>query len=95
MRFDAGSTTSSGRISNTPHKVLSIEFHARSTNTGLVYFGRSDVSATNGRELAAGEAAAVNFSDGPHQGSVPFNRFYVTIATGGDRIDWVVVTAES
>lgn len=91
MRFDIGSTTATGRISNTRDKVLAIEFHARSDNTGLVYFGRSDVSATNGRELAAGEAAALNFSDTGEQGSVEFRFFYVTIGTGTNRIDWTVI----
>ena len=92
MRFDVGSTTTSGRISNTRDKILSIEFHARSANTGLVYFGRSDVSATNGRELAAGEAATLNFGDDKEK-SVEFRFFYVTITAGGDRIDWTVIAA--
>lgn len=91
MRFDAGSASGSGRISNTRDKVLSIEFHARSTNAGLVYFGRSDVSATNGRELAAGEAVTLNFGEGGKEGSVEFSFFYVTVVRGSDRIDWTVV----
>jgi hypothetical protein len=71
--------------------VLSIEFHARSNNAGLVYFGRSDVSTTNGRELAAGEATTLNFGTDREDGTVEFNFFYVTIGTGGDRIDWTVI----
>ena len=89
MRFDAG-TSSGGQVSNTPDKVLSIEFHARSTNGAPVYFGRSDVGTTNGRELASGEAAVLNFSDLQKAGSVAFSSFYVTV-TGSDKIDWVVI----
>ena len=73
--------------------MLAIEFHARSTNVGLVYWGRSDVSATNGRELAAGEAVSPDLSSGPLGGSVEFRFFYVAIGSGGDRIDWTVILA--
>jgi len=95
MRFDSGTASSSGQISNTTDRVLSIEFHARSDNAGAVFFGRSDVSITNGRELLAGEVAVLDFSDGNSNpsspaGSVLFNTFYVTV-TGGSKIDWTVI----
>lgn len=95
MRFDSGTASSTGQISNTTDKVLSIEFHARSDNTGAVYFGRSDVSSTNGRELLAGEVAILDFSDGNSNpsrsaGSVLFNTFYVAV-TGNAKIDWTVI----
>jgi hypothetical protein len=54
-----------------------------------VYFGVSDVSATNGRELAPGEAVAYSFGEG----SVLFSTFYVDAATNGDDVDWAVILA--
>ena len=92
MRFDTGTTDvpSAGtaeQISNTPDRVKAIEAHAPSGNTGSVYFGVSDVSATNGRELAPGEAATYSFG----AGSVLFSVFYVDAATSGDDLDWAVI----
>ncbi len=57
MRVKGGTASSSGQLSVIEDttialaRVLSIEFHARSDNAGAVYFGESDVSASNGREL--------------------------------------------
>jgi hypothetical protein len=94
MRFDAGTTDvpSGGtrvQISNTSDRVKAIEAHAPSGNTGSVYFGVSDVSVTNGRELAPGEAVAYSFGEG----SVLFSTFYVDAATNGDDVDWAVILA--
>jgi len=96
VRFDSGTSSSTGQISNTRDRVLSIEFHARSSNAGAVYFGRSDVTATNGRELLAGENAILDFSDGNSNpsrsaGSTLFSEFYVVIGGGGDKVDWLVI----
>lgn len=101
MRFKAGTASSSGQLSVIEDtaiataRVLSIEFHARSDNTSGVYFGESDVSATNGRELLAGEVVILDFSDGNSNpsspaGSVLFNVFHVTV-TGSSKIDWTVI----
>jgi len=101
MRFKAGTATGSGQISVTQDttiataRVLSIEFHARLDNGASVFFGESDVSASNGRELPPGENVVLDFSDGNSNpsspaGSVLFNVFYVTV-TGSDKIDWVVI----
>ena len=92
MRFDTGTTDvpSAGtaeQISNTPDRVKAIEAPAPSGNTGSVYFGVSDVSATNGRELAPGEAATYSFG----AGSVLFSVFFVDAATSGDDLDWAVI----
>ena len=92
MRFDSGTASGSGQISNTRDKVLSIIFQARPDNTGAVYFGRSDVSATNGFTLTAGKMITLNFSDGEVQGSVEFSFFYATVVSP-NLLDWVVVLA--
>jgi hypothetical protein len=91
MRFDVGTTSKTGRISNTRDKVISIEFHARSDNATSVYFGRSDVSATNGRELSPGEAVQWNFG-ADKEASVELRFFYVAV-TGSDRIDWTYIAS--
>ncbi len=67
--------------------VKSIAVKGRKGNTGNVYFGLVDVSATNGWELEPGEAVAFSFGDG----STKMNLFYVDAATSGDDVDWAVV----
>ncbi len=101
MRVKAGTASSSGQLSVIEDttialaRVLSIEFHARSDNASAVYFGESDVSASNGRELLAGEVFTFDFSDGNSNpsspaGSVLFNTFHVAV-TGNAKIDWTVI----
>ena len=92
MRFDAGTETASGQISDTRDRVLSIEFHARSTNSGSVYFGRTDVTNINGREMTAGEAVTLTFSDKETEASVLFSFFYVDVPSG-NLMDWTVILA--
>lgn len=101
MRFKGGTASSTGQLSVIEDttiasaRVLSIEFHARSDNVGAVYFGESDVSAIDGRELLAGEVVILDFSDGNSNpaspaGSVLFSTFYVAV-TGNAKIDWTVI----
>lgn len=101
MRVKVGTASSSGQLSVIEDtsiasaRVLSIEFHARSDNAGAVFFGESDVSATNGRELLAGEVVILDFSDGNSNpsspaGSVLFSTFHVAV-TGKAKIDWTVI----
>jgi hypothetical protein len=92
MRFDSGTTdipTAGTRvqISNTNDAVKAIEVRARVGNAGNTYFGVSDVSSTNGRELEPGATASLDFGDG----SVKFSVFYVDAATNGDDVDWMVI----
>ena len=96
MRFDAGTTdipTAGSRvqISTLTEGVLSLFLHARAVNGGIVYFGVSDVSATNGLELAAGATHTVTFSSANSPGSVPFRTFYLDAANNGDDVDWTVI----
>lgn len=92
MRFDSGTTDipSAGtrvQISNTKDKVKSIAARGRAGNVGNVYFGRSDVSSSNGWELEPGDSIVEDFGEG----SEFFDAFYGDAATSGDDIDWVVI----
>ncbi len=91
MRLKTGSVTSTGQVLNKRDKVAAIEFHARGGNVGSVVFGDSDVNATNGRELKAGESDDLSFNEAEGGGSVAFNVFYVHIANGGDIVDYVAI----
>lgn len=91
MDVMVGTAAGTGQIKNTRDHVLSLEFHARSTNEGSVYGGMSDVTVTNGRELAAGESVTFNFTDGDQQGSVLLSKFYAVIGTAGDQLDWTAI----
>ena len=94
MIFDAGTTTVSTagtevQISNTTNKVRWIQVKALAANSGIAYFGVSDVSATNGYELSAGNTLEINF--GEQGGTVAFSTFYVDVASSGDKVSWVVI----
>ena len=94
MKFDAGTTTVSTagtevQISNTANKVRYIKVRALAANSGISYLGVSDVTATNGYELAAGAVIEINFADSG--GTVRFSTFYVDAATNGDKVCWVVI----
>ena len=94
MILDGGTTTVSSagtrvQISNTVSKVRWIRVKALAGNSGLVYFGTSDVTATNGYELAATNTIEISFAE--LGGTVPFSSLYVDAATNGDKVSWVVV----
>ena len=94
MIFDAGTTTVSTagtevQISNTTNKVRWLKVKALPANSGKVYLGVSDVSATNGYELSAGNELEVSFAE--LGGTVIFSTFYVDAATNGDKLAWSVV----
>jgi len=91
---DAGTTTISTagtavQLSNTANRVLRIKVKALAANSGIVYFGVSDVSATNGYELSAGNEIEENYRE--FKGSVAFDSFWVDAATNGDKVCWAVV----
>ena len=94
MIFDAGTTTVSTagtevQISNTSNKVRWIKVKALAANSGIAYLGVSDVSATNGYELSAGNEIEISF--GELGGTVLFNTFYVDVASNGDKVCWAVM----
>jgi predicted amino acid racemase len=94
MIFDVGTTTVSTagteqQISNTANRVRWIKAKALAANSGITYLGVSDVTATNGYELSAGNEIEINFAD--VGGTIAFSTIYVDAATNGDKVCWAVI----
>lgn len=94
MILDAGTTTvstagSEQQISNTTNRVLWIKAKALAANSGIAYLGVSDITATNGYELSAGNEVEISFRE--LGGSVAFSSIYVDVATNGDKVCWLVI----
>ena len=94
MILDVGTTTvstagSEQQLSNTANRVLWLKAKALAANSGIAYLGVSDVTATNGYELSAGNEIEINFKDAG--GTVAFSSLYVDVATNGDKVCWAVV----
>ena len=94
MRLDAGITNVSSagtrvQVNNVTNMVKQVQFKALAGNSGLAYVGVSDVSASLGYELSAGNTVSLNF--GEFGGSVPANIFYVDAATNNDKISWMMI----
>jgi len=94
MRVDQGITNVSSagtavQMLNTTNRVKWVRFKALAGNSGLAYVGVSDVSASLGYELSAGNTVELNF--GEFGGSVPANVFYVDAATNNDKVAWIMV----
>jgi len=94
MRLDVGITNVSSagtavQVSNVTNRVKWIRFKAVAANSGLAYMGVSDVSASLGYELSAGNEVELNF--GEFGGSVPANIFYVDAATNNDKVTWAMI----
>tara|TARA_Y100000310_G_scaffold329757_1_gene400199 strand:+ start:1046 stop:1339 length:294 start_codon:yes stop_codon:yes gene_type:complete len=94
MIFDAGTTTVSTateaqQIHNTNSRVLVLKAKALAANSGIAYLGVSDVAATNGYELSAGNEIEMNFKGAG--GSVLASSIYVDVATNGDKVCWALI----
>jgi len=94
MRVDQGITNvpSNGtavQVANATNRVKWVRFKALAGNSGLAYVGISDVSASLGYELSAGNTVELNF--GEFGGSVPANVFYVDAATNNDKVAWLMI----
>ena len=94
MILDAGTTTVSTagteqQIHNTNSRVLWLKAKALAANSGIAYLGVSDVTATNGYELSAGNEVEVNFKEAG--GSVLASSIYVDTASSGDKACWGVI----
>ena len=94
MILDAGTTTVSTagteqQISNTANRVLWLKAKALAANCGIAYLGVSDVTATNGYELSAGNEIEINFKE--VGGTIAFSSVYVDVATNGDKVCWAVI----
>ena len=94
MILDGGTTTvstagSEQQISNTANRVLWIKAKALAANSGIAYIGVSDITATNGYELSAGNEVEINFRE--LGGSIAFSAIYVDTASSGDKVCWLVI----
>jgi len=94
MRVNSGTTNVSSagtavQVSNVTNRVKYIRFKALAGNSGLVYVGEADVSASNGFELSATNTVELNF--GEFGGSVPANVFYVDAASNNDKVCWTTI----
>ncbi len=94
MRVDSGTTNvgtagTAVQVSNVTNRVKRVMFKALAGNSGLAYVGESDVSASNGFELSAGNTITLNF--GEFGGSVPGNVFYVDAASNNDKVCWSMI----
>lgn len=94
MRVDQGITNVSSagtavQVLNATNRVKWVRFKALAGNSGLAYVGVSDVSASLGYELSAGNTVELNF--GEFGGSVPSNVFYVDAASNNDKVSWVMI----
>ena len=94
MRVDSGVTNvgtagTAVQVSNVTNRGKQVEFKALAGNSGLVYVGESDVSASNGFELSAGNTKTFNF--GEFGGSVPANVWYVDAASNNDKVAWSMI----
>ena len=94
MIFDSGTTNvaSAGtavQLSNTTNRVRWIKVKALAGNSGMIYLGVSDVSASNGYELDSTNTIEINFAESG--GTIPFSTFYVDVASNGDKVSWVVI----
>ena len=92
MRFDAGTTDvpSAGtavQLSNSVDRVVWIRVSARTGISGTLYFGRSDVSSSNGFELSANDYLEIDL----RPGSEAFSAYYADASTNGNDLDWVVL----
>ena len=94
MRVDSGITNVSNagtaaQVLGITNRVKYITLKALAGNSGVVYVGESDVSASNGYELSAGNTLTHNF--GEFGGSVPANIFYVDSASNNDKVAWSMI----
>ena len=75
----AGTAVQAGDSGN----ITSVMFKARSSNSGAVYVGDSNVSSTRGIELLPGEVTTTRF-----KGHGKLQDFYADAATNSDKVDY-------
>jgi hypothetical protein len=77
------------QLSNSANRVKWIKAKANPGNTGNIFFGGSDVSATLGIILAPADTVGVEIDLRP--GSMPLSDFYADTATNGNDITWLAL----
>lgn len=79
---------------NGKDKILWARFKGRPNNTGTVYVGIADVSATNGFSLENNDDIGVTFPFRDYGGSVEAQDFYVDAATNADKVEVAIILQE-
>ena len=74
------------QLSNVTDRVLTIKVSARTGNSGLVYFGLSAVSSTDGFELSANDDLELDY--GKYGGTVPLSTFWADSSANNQDLDW-------
>lgn len=80
------------QLSNVTDRVRYIKVSARTGNSGLVYFGLSAVSSTDGYELSANDDLELDY--GEHGGTVPLSTFWADSSANNQDLDWVAITED-
>ena len=80
------------QLSNVTDRVRYIKVSARTGNSGLVYFGTSDVSSAAGYELSANDSLELNF--GEQGGTVALSTFWADSSADNHDLDWVAITED-
>jgi hypothetical protein len=74
------------QLSTALDKVVALLVKARQANTGLIYFGISNVASTVAYTLSPGEVLPVPF---PQDVEVPIADFWIDSSVNGEKMDWV------
>ena len=75
-------------MSSTSQRVRSVTIVAKSSNTGQVYIGGSDVASTTNAGLAPGDALEI-----PSESWLDLSDVYIDVDTNGEGIDFYGVKA--
>lgn len=83
---------------NVTDRIIWAKFTPREGNTGEVYVGISDVSATHGVELDPGGANKQKdelvLNPGAQGGSIPASSIYFDADTDDNKVDWALLIAD-
>lgn len=100
MRFDAVTVnvpTAGTRVAlttaglNSGDRILWARFKGRPNNTGTVYVGIVDVSATNGFSLENNDDVGLALDFRAYGGSIPASDVYVDAATNNDKVEVALI----
>lgn len=103
MRLDVGMTdvpTAGTRVAlsaalddalDAEDRILWAHFKGKTGNTGTVFVGIGDVSATHGWSLANDDDIGVTFNPGEYDGSIKLGDINFDAATNGDDVEWALL----
>jgi len=103
MIFDSGTTdvaTAGTRVAlsadgglNASMRILWAQFKGVPGNTGIVYVGIGDVSATHGWSLSNDDDVGLILNPGAYGGSISLGDINFDAATNGDDVEWALLIA--